>query len=165
MARPRKGFCRQRTPRRPPRAHARTRRLLVHGREPSALMKSHRGIAFPNLGTRPSSASNSGCQNRKLLRDPRSGHVEGKRKRGRPVACRATERRSGTKKMPRHRLGHTGARHSLGDARLVRPSHPQRIHAGLQEPYTEARDPETRLCVFCGVPSGPTNKSPAHWRG
>jgi hypothetical protein len=39
-------------------AHAQTRRLLVHGREPSALMKSRRRIAFPNLGTRPSSASN-----------------------------------------------------------------------------------------------------------
>src|SRR5262249_15762995 len=67
MARPRKGFCRA------ARhlavlhdAHARNRRLLVDGREPSALMKSRRRIAFPKLGTRPSSASNSGCQNRKL---------------------------------------------------------------------------------------------------
>jgi hypothetical protein len=40
--------------------------LLVHGREPSTLMKSRRRIAFPTLGTRPSSASNSGCQNREL---------------------------------------------------------------------------------------------------
>src|SRR5262249_23113484 len=47
-------------------AHARNRRLLVHGRAASALTKSRRRIAFPNLGARPSSASNSCCQNRKL---------------------------------------------------------------------------------------------------
>jgi hypothetical protein len=47
-------------------AHARNRRLLVHGRAASALTKSRRRIAFPNLEARPSSASNSCCQNRKL---------------------------------------------------------------------------------------------------
>jgi hypothetical protein len=31
-------------------AHARNRHLLMHGHEPSALMKSRRRIAFPNLG-------------------------------------------------------------------------------------------------------------------
>jgi|SRR6516225_174316 hypothetical protein len=60
----------------------------------------------------------------------------------------------GTKKMPRLRGACRGfKRHFLWSV-LDRRS--QSTHAGLQELYTEAR-----LCLFCGVPSGPTNKSPA----
>jgi hypothetical protein len=69
------------------------------------------------------------------------------------MACRATERRSGTKKMPRHRLGHTGARHSLVVLGwLDRATHS--LHMLAYKDLTRKRAPETRLCVFCGVPSG-----------
>jgi hypothetical protein len=50
MAGPQKGFAGSATSAVLHDAHARYRRLLVHGREPSALMKSRRCIAFPNLG-------------------------------------------------------------------------------------------------------------------
>src|SRR5262245_64215657 len=41
--------------------------------------------------------------------------------------------------MPRGRLGHTGAKHSLGGARLVRPSHPQ-LHMLAYKDLTRRRD-------------------------
>src|SRR5262249_20755514 len=63
MARPRKGCAGSATPRRPPRcARMQPPSPWARAGEPSALMKSRRRIAFPNLGTRPSSASNSGCE-------------------------------------------------------------------------------------------------------
>src|SRR5262249_13690107 len=66
-------------------------------------------------------------------------------------------------KMPRGRLGHTEAKHSLGGARLVRPSHPQ-LHTLAYTDLTRTCDPETRLCLSCGVPSGASsaeNENPA----
>src|SRR5262249_13269268 len=56
----------------------------------------------------------------------------------------------GTKKCPGAGWGHTGAKHSLGGARLVRPS-----------PHSL----ETRLCLFCGLPSGTTKEEPRSGRG
>jgi len=59
----------------------------------------------------------------------------------------------GTKKMPR--LGGTapGQKHSLGGARLVRPSRPH-SHMLAYKDLTRRRNTETRLCLLCGVPSG-----------
>jgi hypothetical protein len=70
------------------------------------------------------------------------------------------KRRSGTKKMPRGRLGQHRGKTLVSGARLVRPSPPQ-SHMLAYKDLMRRRDTETRLCRLCGVPSGPTRKSPA----
>jgi hypothetical protein len=47
---------------------------------------------------------------------------------------------------------------------LVRPS-PHSLHMLAYKDLTRRRDTETRLCLFCGVPSGSTKEEPRFGRG